>query len=106
MVFACLKTSGYFECRAKFLIHSEFNMGRHSDSVENRASTTSQVSSCSRRCYGTNSELMVINCAKATNNSATGKTFGVTECNVHTWRQMKDKLRNVKSSRKAFRYFS
>jgi hypothetical protein len=46
---------------------------------------------------------MVINHAEATNNSAAGKKFGVTECNIHGWRQMKDKLRNVNSSQKAFK---
>jgi hypothetical protein len=68
-----------------------------------RKSVSVHVSSRLRRSYDTNFKLMVINHAEATNNSAAGKKFGVTECNVRGWRQMKDKLRNVNSSQKAFK---
>jgi hypothetical protein len=47
--------------------------------------------------------MMEINQADATNSSAAGKKFDVMEYNIRRWRQMKDKLRNVNSSQKAFR---
>jgi hypothetical protein len=45
---------------------------------------------------------MVINHAEDKNNCAERGQFGVTEGNICKWQQMKEKLRNVILSQKAF----
>jgi hypothetical protein len=55
------------------------------------------------RFHHANFMTMVLIYTEAMNNSAARKKFGVKRSNIHRWQQMKDKLRNVNSSRKAFR---
>jgi hypothetical protein len=45
---------------------------------------------------------MIINHAEVTNNCAAGQKFDITEASVRRWQQMKEKLRNAKSSPKSF----
>jgi hypothetical protein len=62
----------------------------------------SQLLSGSKKSYDTNFKVVMINHAEATNSCAAGRKFVVMEGNVCKWWQMKDKLRNVNSSHKAF----
>jgi hypothetical protein len=77
-------------------------MGRGNDFVEKRGSTSSQISSGSRRRHDANLKMMVINHAEVTNNCAAGRKFDVTEANDRRWWQMKEKLRKANLSRKSF----
>jgi hypothetical protein len=77
-------------------------MGQGNDFVEKCESTSSQISSGSKRRYHANFKMMAINYAEVTNNCAAGRKFDVTEANVRRWRQTKEKLRNANSSRKSF----
>ena len=63
---------------------------------------SSQIPTGSWRIYDANFKLMVIREAEATNNCMAGRKFGISEVNIRKWWQMKEKLRNVNSSRKSF----
>jgi hypothetical protein len=90
----CLSVVTYSELRVI--------MGRGSDFVEKHGSTSSQISSGSRKRYDANIKTMVIDHAEVTNNSVAGWKFDVTESSVRRWRQMKVKLRSMNLSRKSF----
>lgn len=70
---------------------------------EKRGTSRTQIPAGERRSYDANFKLMVINHAELTSNNEAGRKFGVSECNVRRWRQMKDRLKNANTTRKSFR---
>jgi hypothetical protein len=70
-------------------------LSAHKDSVEKCRSTDPKFHHA--RSYDANFKLMVMNHTEDKSNSAAGKKYGVTKCNIHRWQRMKGKLRNENS---------
>lgn len=91
-------TSLYIACGLQYS-QQKFVMDRV---VEVRGSSTGKFSTGSRRYYDANFKIMVINHAKISNNCAAARKYGISEANVRRWINDEARLKNARSTRKAF----